>query len=54
MILLTERMSSQDGQMIVDGFKHQNFEIWTIIGWVMSTLVEIGGKITLNAIIRSN
>ena len=54
MVLLTEWMSSQDGQMIVDGFRHQNFEIWTIIGRVIAILVEIGGKITLNAIIRSN
>ena len=54
MVILTEWMFSQDGQMIGDGFRHQKFGIWITIGWVMAILVEIEGTITLNAIIRWN
>ena len=32
MTVLIERMFPQDGQILVDGFRNQNFEIWTIFG----------------------
>ena len=51
---LIDKMFSQDRQMIVDGFRHQNFCIWTIFGWVMGVLMKIITKTTLNAVIRAN
>ena len=30
MIIMIEIMFPQDGQMLVHGFIHKNFEIWTI------------------------
>ena len=33
-------MFPQDGQMLVDGFRYQNFGIWTIFGWVIAVLAK--------------
>ena len=38
---LIDKMFSQDRQMIVDGFRHQHFWIWTIFDCVMTILVAI-------------
>ena len=44
-----DQMLSQDRQMIVDGFRHQNFWIWTTFGWFMGVLMKIISKTTLKA-----
>ena len=54
MTILIKWMFPQDGQMLVDGFRHQNFEIWTIFGWVIAFLVKINSKIILNALKEAN
>ena len=45
-------MFSEDGQKIVDGFRHQNFWIWDIFAWVMAVLVKIIRKIPQNAVLE--
>ena len=54
MTILIEWMFPQDGQILVDGFRNQNFEIWTIFGWVIAFLVKINSKIILNAVKEAN
>ena len=39
-VILIEWMFPQDGQMLVDGFRYQNFGIWTIFGWVIAVLAK--------------
>ena len=33
-------MFPQDGQIIVHDFRHQNFGIWTFLGWVMAIFMK--------------
>ena len=40
-----ELMVPTDSQILVDDFRHQNFGIWTVLGWVMAILVKIMCKI---------
>ena len=35
-----ELMFPEDGQILVHDFRHQNFGIWTFLGWVMAILVK--------------
>ena len=54
MAILIEIMFPQDGQMLVNGFMHKNFEIWTIFDWVIAFLVKMTSKIMINAEIEAN
>ena len=54
MAFLVEIMFPQDGQMLVNGFMHKNFEIWTIFDWVIAFLVKMTSKIMINAEIEAN
>ena len=54
MTILIEWMFPQDGQILVDGFRNQNFEILTIFGWVIAFLVKINSKIIQNAVKEAN
>ena len=33
-------MFLKDGQILVDDFRHKNFEFWLFFGWVMAILVK--------------
>ena len=35
-----ELMFPEDSQILVHDFRHQNFGIWTFLGWVMAILVK--------------
>ena len=52
--VMMEIIFPQDGQMLVDGFIHKNFEIWTIFDWVIAFLVKMNSKILLNAVKEAN
>ena len=44
----------QDGQILVDGFRNQNFGICDIFGWVIAFLMKMKSQITLNAVKEGN
>ena len=46
LIFWIERMFPKCSQILVQDFRHQNFGIWIILGWVMAILVKNIGKIT--------
>ena len=54
MAILIEIIFPQDGQMLVNGFMHKIFEIWTIFDWDMAFLVKKTSKIMKNAEIEAN
>ena len=54
MTILIEWMFPKDGQMLVHRFRHQNFGIWTIFGWITAFLMKMNSKIILNAVKEAN
>ena len=46
LIFWIEWMFPKCSQILVQDFRHQNFGIWIILGWVMAILVKNIGKIT--------
>ena len=46
LIFWIEWMFPKSSQILVQDFRHQNFGIWIILGWVMAILVKNIGKIT--------
>ena len=54
MAILIEIMFPQDRQMLVNGFIHKIFEIWTIFDRVIAFLVKMTSKIMKNTEIEEN